>query len=64
LVVDLLLHVTRGEDNRLSGTVCTAGGADGHPFSGTLELMRVFEDLVPIDRDTKAEGRQWTAETS
>jgi hypothetical protein len=63
-VVDLLLHITRGEDNRLSGTVWTVGGAEAHHFSGTLELMRVFEDLVPIARETNREGREWTDETS
>jgi hypothetical protein len=45
--VDLLLRVTRGSDNRLSGTVRTTSAGDAHPFSGTLELMRVFEDLIP-----------------
>jgi hypothetical protein len=48
-VVDLHLHVTRGEDNRLSGTV--RAGANAQSFSGTLELMRVFEELVPVEAD-------------
>jgi len=44
---DLILRVSRDADNRLSGTVRTAGETEAHTFSGTLELMRVFEDLVP-----------------
>lgn len=43
--VDLRLQVTRDEDERLSGTVTGAG--EVRTFSGVLELMRVFEDLVP-----------------
>jgi hypothetical protein len=49
--MDLLLQVTRGEDNRLSGTVRMASeGSAVHTFSGTLELMRAFEELVPVQR--------------
>jgi hypothetical protein len=44
---DLILQVSRDPENRLNGTVRTAGEAETHTFSGTLELMRVFEDLVP-----------------
>jgi hypothetical protein len=68
--MELLLRVTRGEDNRLSGTVCTTDRAQAHDFSGTLELMRVFEELVPVDRDdageekdvnqVRSDGRTWT----
>lgn len=47
--VELVMRVSRGEDNRLTGTVRTTGGADVREFSGMLELMRVFEDLVPMD---------------
>ncbi len=47
MTVNLLLHVSRSEDNRLSGTVRSGNEAEVHPFSGTLELMRVFEELVP-----------------
>lgn len=56
LQVELVMHVSRGEDNRLSGTVRTVTdpdlreGAGLREFSGTLELMRVFEELVPGDR--------------
>jgi hypothetical protein len=47
VVVDLLLQVTRSADNRLSGTVRTISGSETRGFFGTLELMRVFEELVP-----------------
>jgi hypothetical protein len=48
--VELVMRVSRGEDNRLTGTVRAARDADPREFSGTLELMRVFEELVPIER--------------
>lgn len=48
MTVDLWLQVSRSADNRLSGTVRREGGHDVRDFSGTLELMRVFEELVPI----------------
>ncbi len=57
MAVDLYLHVTRGEDNRLSGTARAANGSDVRVFSGTLELMRVFEELVPIQREVGANDR-------
>jgi hypothetical protein len=53
VTVDLLLQVTRGADDRLSGTVRTISGSEIHRFSGTLELMRVFEELVPASDDTQ-----------
>ena len=49
MAVELVMRVARSEDNRLSGTVRVTGGADVRQFSGTLELMRVFEELVPTD---------------
>lgn len=54
--VELVIHVSRGDDNRLSGTVRTVRNPDlrqdagSRAFSGTLELMRVFEEVVPGDR--------------
>lgn len=54
MAVQLVMLVTRSEDNHLSGTVRTADGAGGGEFSGMLELMRVFEDLVPVDRGIHA----------
>jgi hypothetical protein len=47
VIVALRLDVVRGDDGRLSGTVSTKDDAEVHSFSGTLELMRVFEELVP-----------------
>ena len=46
MTVDLRLQVTRSDDDRLSGTVTRAGAVRN--FSGVLELMRVFEELVPV----------------
>jgi hypothetical protein len=46
--VDLLMHVSRDEDNRLSGTVRLAHEPDARDFSGMLELIRAFEELVPF----------------
>jgi hypothetical protein len=45
--VELVMLVTRGDGDRLSGTVRLADGGADREFSGTLELMRVFEELVP-----------------
>jgi hypothetical protein len=51
--VALRIDVSRGEDNRLSGTVSTTDDAvEVRSFSGTLELMRVFEELVPVESAT------------
>ena len=47
LPVELVMHVSRGDDNRLTGNVRTARDPEAREFSGMLELMRVFEDLVP-----------------
>ena len=48
MTIELILHVTRSAENRLSGTVRSGRDSELHQFSGTLELMRVFEDLVPF----------------
>jgi hypothetical protein len=47
--VDLVMRVTRDDRDRLSGTVRLSRDADAHVFSGTLELLRVLEQLVPAD---------------
>jgi hypothetical protein len=47
VTVEILLRVTRGDDDRLDGSASVVGHPEVREFSGTLELMRVFEDLVP-----------------
>ncbi len=47
MTLELVMQVSRAQDSRLSGTVRLADDTETHGFSGTLELMRVFEDLVP-----------------
>jgi hypothetical protein len=63
VAVELVLHVTRGEDNRLSGTVRPVNGTDIRVFSGTLELMRVFEELVPMQCDVGS-NQEWPGANS
>jgi hypothetical protein len=48
VTIELIMQVARSAENRLSGTVRSAKDSEPHHFSGTLELMRVFEDLVPF----------------
>jgi hypothetical protein len=48
VMVELILQVSRSAENRLSGSVRSGWDSELHHFSGTLELMRVFEDLVPF----------------
>jgi hypothetical protein len=47
VAVEILLRVTRGADDRLDGSARISGDNDVREFSGMLELMRVFEELVP-----------------
>ena len=49
VAIEILLRVTRGSGDRLNGSAKVAGDAEVHEFSGMLELMRVFEDLIPPD---------------
>ena len=48
------LPVSRSLDNQLSGTVRLPDGGNAHSSSGTLELMRVFEEMVPPGFDEAA----------
>lgn len=48
MAVELVMQVSRGDGDRLIGTVRLAQETSARDFSGTLELMRVFEDLIPI----------------
>ncbi len=50
--VELVMRVSRGEDDRLIGTISPAQGVAARDFSGVLELMRVFEELVPVSGST------------
>ena len=47
--VEILLRVTRGAGDRLDGSASVIGDPDVREFSGMLELMRVFEDLIPAE---------------
>lgn len=47
MAVSLRLQVTRSADDRLSGTVHMTSRPDVRAFSGTLELLRVFEEFAP-----------------
>ena len=47
MAVEILLRVTRGAGDRLDGSARISGGDDVREFSGMLELMRVFEELIP-----------------
>jgi hypothetical protein len=47
-MLELVMQVSRSAEDRLNGTVRLREGSELHHFSGTLELMRVFEDLVPL----------------
>jgi hypothetical protein len=55
-MVELVLQVSRGEDDRLSGSVRVGGAEDTYEFSGTLELMRVFEELIRSDPPAVEDG--------
>jgi hypothetical protein len=49
MAVELVLSVTRSDDDRLTGNVRLADKDDRREFSGTLELLSVFEQLVPTE---------------
>ena len=49
VAVEIHLWVTRGEGDRLDGSARVSGGSEIREFSGVLELMRVFEELVPSE---------------
>lgn len=47
MAIEILLRMTRGDGDRLDGSATVADRSDVYHFSGMLELLRVFEDLVP-----------------
>ena len=51
MTVELAMEVARARNGRLSGTLRLEHETAPHRFSGTLELMRVLEDLVPAGED-------------
>jgi hypothetical protein len=51
MAIDLHIHVARGDDKRLEGTIRAQDADEARPFSGTLEMLRVFEDLLAADVD-------------
>jgi hypothetical protein len=56
----LSLDVLRTADGRLEGTVITESGRE-QPFSGTLDLLRILEDLQterPVDERRPPRGPQ------
>jgi hypothetical protein len=61
MTVDLLIRASRDEHDRLDGTVRQAGATEAHAFSGTLELLRVLELLVPTGgAPRREEEARWT----
>jgi hypothetical protein len=54
VTVRLLMQVTRDNDGRLDGQVIPAGSDEMHGFSGTLELLKVLEELVLPDSEDEA----------
>ena len=44
--MDLFVQVSRDENGRLNGNVVPGGLGVARSFSGTLELLRVLEDLL------------------
>ena len=44
--MDLFVQVSRDQNGRLNGSVVPGGLETARSFSGTLELLRVFEDLL------------------
>ena len=56
VAVEILLRVRRGAGDRLDGSACISGGTDVRTFSGMLELMRVFEELIPEHDERRDAG--------
>ena len=51
MTIRLLMQVKRDIDGRLGGQVTPAGSDTMHGFSGTLELLKVLEELVLPDSE-------------
>jgi len=68
VAVEILLRLRRGAGDRLDGSARISDGTEVREFSGMLELMRVFEELVPVQQpptdavaDDASSGRPSTA---
>jgi len=48
MAIDLHIHISSSDGKRLNGTVRAFGAEEVRAFSGTLELLRVFEDLLAV----------------
>jgi hypothetical protein len=48
-MVSVRLLVTRSAGGRFEGSLSTEDGSVEHGFSGTLELLRLLEDLADVD---------------
>jgi hypothetical protein len=69
VTIEILLRVTRDAGDRLYGSAKLTGGSEAREFSGMLELMRVFDDLIPPvrgepDRSPAAAGVNPSADRS
>ncbi len=54
--MQMTVELLRTADGRLEGTVATDGGSE-RSFSGTLDLLRILEDLEPFPDDPPTPGR-------
>jgi hypothetical protein len=55
--VRFVLDCERDTEGRLTGRLSTVG-TDSQPFTGTLELLRLFEDNLPPPDDQTGPGAQ------
>ena len=58
MAIDLHIHIASGDDKRLNGTVRAFGADEVCAFSGTLELLRVFEDLLAAQHAEAPDGHR------
>ena len=55
VAVTLVMEVSRDAGQRLSGRISDLQNLQQRDFSGTLELMRAFEELVPSEANPGAD---------
>jgi hypothetical protein len=56
-VTRVRLDVVRSDAGRLRGHLATDDGATDVPFDGTLELLRLLEELASDDQDNNGGNR-------